>query len=330
MKSYRKDSFTIDGFEFTANGFLNISGIVTRTGVFKYDDGAELRPANEIFKEESLKTMFAMPVTREHPPDLLSVDTVPLYQKGFVASEPIVEKSDSENGIIKLKNIIIQDKNLINEVTEKKISQFSLGYSCDLEEMSGNFLGEDYVRVQKNVIYNHLALVKEARCGEVCSIIKGDSMLKKEYKADCACQDVRKDSEKPEDKEKDKKDESDKDEKKKDEDDTPSWAKKILELLTKMSSVDSKKDSDEEGEKEKSKVSAKEKEEDKKDADSDEDDDDLYDEKSKDSKKDKRKDSIQETMSSFKFTDKEFRTDSTYFTKYDRDSYAQSIITGDK
>jgi hypothetical protein len=328
---YKKDSFQIEHFNITSNGFLDISGIVTRSGVFKYEDGGELRAASEVFRQDSLDTMFAIPVTWEHPPDLLNRETIPMYQKGFVASKATVEKYDDDRGVVKLSNIIIQDKSLIDEIVSNKIKQFSLGYSCDLDEKVGIFDDEEFVRLQKNIVYNHLAVVKDARCGDICSIIKKeDSMEKKEYKQDCACQSENRQDEKEKEKEESKNDESEdkpeeKESKKDESESEPEWVKKILSLLEKLVGGEKKDTSEEKPEEKESKK--------------DDDDDDLYDAKKKDDddddmkkKKDKKKDSIHDTVSSFKFdSNSESRTDSTTeFKIYNRDEFARSLTKGVK
>jgi hypothetical protein len=334
---YRQDNFEIQNFNKTSNGFLNISGIVTRTGVFKYSDGGELRPANEVLKLDSLESMFAIPVTFEHPPDLLNENTVQIYQKGFVASKPIVEKQKNID-LIKIPNIIIQDKNLIEKIEGKKINQFSLGYSCDLDETVGEFDGEGYVRIQKNIVYNHLAIVKEARCGEICSITKEDSMAKKEFKADCACQSEKRTDEVPEELKKEKKeleeekkekDLNGKDPKKDEEEKEPSWTKKMFEQHGKM--LDALEKILFMQTKGKDKIKEEKEEDEAEGKDKDEDEEDLYDSESDEpeekTKKDKRKDSVKETISSFKFETKSGeRKDSSEFKKYDRNEYINSCL----
>lgn len=321
-RKYRSDSFNLEQYEMTANGYLNISGIVTRTGVFKYNDGNEFRPAEEIFRQDSLNTMFAAPVTWEHPPDLLNNETTPMYQKGFVASKPIVIRNDdnSEIGVVKLSNIIIQDRALIDEIVNKKISQFSLGYSCDIKEQSGRFDDEDYDRIQKNVVYNHLALVKDARCGDVCSIISKENVeMKKATKKDCSCKSIpetRKDE--MGDKLEEKKEEIEEKKEDADEDTSePAWVSKlsaqhdkILEAISKILTMknDSEKDVSEEV---------------KKDADKESD---KSEEKDEDKKKEVKKDSVSETLNSFKFTEKRNDGISTSFKPYSREEFLNSII----
>lgn len=325
MRNYKRDSFDVEAYDLTPNGYLNISGIVTRTGVFKYDGEGELRPADEIFKPESLETMFAIPVTWEHPPDLVTPETVPMYQKGFVASRPEIEKYDDNRGVVKLTNIIIQDKNLIDEIVKNGTKQFSLGYSCDLEENAGKFDEDDYVRIQRNVVYNHLAVVKEARCGDICSIIKKEDSMAKEYKKDCACQSQKRQDEMP--KEELKKEEAlveKAEHDKKDEGEEPAWTKRMFEQHDKMLSLleklagglpkEDKKDEDESKSEEKLEKSEEE---------------DCYDsaEEKEEMKKDKRKDSVLEAISSFNFGKSEVAANTSSFSlsTYSRQNFIKSL-----
>ena len=43
---------------------------------------------------------------------------------------------------------------------------FSCGYTCDLVDESGTYLGVPYTKRQTNIRYNHLSLVNEGRAGE--------------------------------------------------------------------------------------------------------------------------------------------------------------------
>ena len=325
MRSYRTDAYNLESYEITANGFLNISGIVTRTGIFKYPDAKEYRPPEEVFNKDSLKSMFAVPVTWEHPPDLITSENISMYQKGFVASEPIVVDGDTNEGKVKLSSIIIQDKALIDEIVSKKISQFSLGYTCDLLEQNGRFDGEDYDRIQKNIIYNHLAIVKDARCGDTCSIIKKDSKemkVKKVSKKDCSCKETTSERKDTMEDIKEKMEEE-KEEIKKDEEVVPAWVEKLAaqheKILEGISKLMELQKVDIEAENEDSK------EEDKKVEDSDDDDEDEVMIAKND--KESRKDSISKTINEFKFVaKKEVREDSISYKPYNRNDFFNSIM----
>jgi hypothetical protein len=50
------------------------------------------RPPNEVFNPESLASLQGVPVTNEHPPELLTAENAVQFQKGFTGDN--VEKID--------------------------------------------------------------------------------------------------------------------------------------------------------------------------------------------------------------------------------------------
>lgn len=199
----RFDSFPFEKYEKTPQGYLKLDGIVTRTGIFKYEDGNDYRSFEEVTKPESLKTMEMLPVTWEHPTtfdnrlDFLNPGNTPKYQKGFGSSKIDIIENGKEY-LIKLSGIIITDPVLIDEIERpnSEYTQWSLGYDCKNVKEDGIFEGEVYNKSQKNIIYNHLAIVKSARCGDICSIVqKGDEDMSKKVDAACTCNAKKADSE---------------------------------------------------------------------------------------------------------------------------------------
>lgn len=187
--NYRYDSVKIEEFKFTPTGFLNISGIVTRTGVFQYAEGNELRIEEEVFKQDSLETLFGIPVTWEHPSGetMVTMDNSTRFQKGIVASEPSKVVDKSIHSLMKLDRILITDKLLIEEIISGKIKEFSLGYTRKLDETPGVFDGIPYIGIQRDISYNHLAVVSSARCGALCSIVKDGETMVEGKKDSCTC-----------------------------------------------------------------------------------------------------------------------------------------------
>jgi hypothetical protein len=187
--NYRYDSVKIEDFKFTPTGFLNISGIVTRTGVFKYAEGNELRVEEEVFKQDSLDTLFGIPVTWEHPSGetMVTMDNSNRFQKGIVASEPTRVVGKSIHSLMKLDRILITDKLLIEEIILGKIKELSLAYTRKLDETPGVFDGIPYIGIQRDISYNHLAVVSRARCGARCSIVKDGETMVEGKKDSCTC-----------------------------------------------------------------------------------------------------------------------------------------------
>ena len=85
MKVNRYDLGEIKSPSVTAQGYLRADSLATRAGVFTYmmKDGSmrrELRPIEEVFKQDSLDTMKLIPVTNNHPPEQLNAENTKKYQ----------------------------------------------------------------------------------------------------------------------------------------------------------------------------------------------------------------------------------------------------------
>ena len=152
----------------TAEGFLTGQAVVTRVGVFKYinADGTirrELRHPDDVLEAESLDSLKLKPVTDNHPPVLVNADNAAAYAIGSVG-----ENLSVEGGSIAA-SFSIHRKDAIEKIKLGK-RELSLGYRLDLVEESGVWGGEPYTHRQKNIRYNHLAVVDRARAGAVARI----------------------------------------------------------------------------------------------------------------------------------------------------------------
>jgi len=155
------------------NGFLVAPASFTRVGVFYYvnDDGsvrAELRTAEEVFADATLSSMQMLPVTNDHPPEMVNPQNSKKYQVGF-SSENVVRDADIVKGFIK-----ITDGAAINAIESGDKVELSCGYVADLEFVEGIWEGIRYDAVQRNIRYNHIAIVQNGRAGSSCKI-KTDS-----------------------------------------------------------------------------------------------------------------------------------------------------------
>jgi len=159
-------------YEITPQGFLKCNACVTRCGIFEYNENGkpifEYRPDTEVFDEDSMNSLAMIPITKEHPSSLINTDNVKELQVGYTG-----EQVDREDDFLKCA-VVITDKNLINEILKKHKenipNELSCGYDCELEESSGLFDGKPYDRIQRNIRYNHLAIVDEARAGKEASL----------------------------------------------------------------------------------------------------------------------------------------------------------------
>jgi len=148
----------------TPQGFLLVPGFATRTGVFPYIDAQgkvrrELRHPDDVFAPESLATLKYAPITIEHPPEMITPENVAKYRKGHTTERVEVNRDLVET------DLIIEDADAIQKVENEGLRELSSGYVADVVEEEGNFNGTPYDYRQKNIFYNHLAMVKRGRAG---------------------------------------------------------------------------------------------------------------------------------------------------------------------
>lgn len=146
------------------NGFLRVDAYLTRTGVFEYlnADGSsrrEYRPPAEVFHADALASLERAPVTNDHP------------KEGHVNSKNRRSVSVGttsgvrQDGSKVAGSLQVEDADAVADVDAGK-QEVSCGYSADLDEIPGiSPEGERYDCVQKNIRYNHVALVSRGRAG---------------------------------------------------------------------------------------------------------------------------------------------------------------------
>lgn len=135
--------------------------ILTRVGIFEYQnpDGTirrELRLPEEVFAPESLASYKGKPVILTHEAGMIDTENVQQEHIGTILSEGI---QDGENVRAQ---IVIHDAHSLSY----GLRELSVGYSLDLEETPGEWKGQSYDAIQRNIRVNHLALVEKARAGD--------------------------------------------------------------------------------------------------------------------------------------------------------------------
>uniref|UniRef100_A0A6M3KZ41 DUF2213 domain-containing protein n=1 Tax=viral metagenome TaxID=1070528 RepID=A0A6M3KZ41_9ZZZZ len=166
----------------TPEGFVFADVLATRAGVFEYhnSDGSvrrELRPEEEVFSPTSLGTLGRKPLTLNHPVDgdvpvNVTVDNYSTFSVGAVGDQV----SEEEGGFVKV-SVSILRKDAIESVTSGKTTELSCGYSCVLDMQAGEWHdGTGYDCIQRDIRYNHLALVGAGRAGPEVRI-RGDAVL---------------------------------------------------------------------------------------------------------------------------------------------------------
>lgn len=156
-------------FTKTDEGFLKGKAVLTNIGVFQYlqPNGTirrEARLPEEVFNSDSLASLAMKPVTNGHPKEKVTPENASKLKVGSVGS-----RVDSD-GYYVYGDVIITDAAAIQAVESGEARGMSLGYSCDMEETPGNFLGVPYDAIQRNIRYNHDAIVKVPRAGDAAYI----------------------------------------------------------------------------------------------------------------------------------------------------------------
>ncbi len=158
----RTDSIAVDKTFFTAEGYLIDEPIVTRVGIFEYTnpDGTlrrELRLPEEVFNHDSLSSYQGKPIIVTHDAGLVTKDNVGHETIGTILSDGYQEGDN-----VRAK-VVIHETDVLKECG---LRELSLGYSLDTDETPGEWNGQHYDAIQRNIRINHLALVGAARAGE--------------------------------------------------------------------------------------------------------------------------------------------------------------------
>ncbi len=173
------------------DGFLRCRTTVLKSGVFNYMPSelanvpdklktkAELSvyiPQDEVNNNQALKTLEGKPITIGH--DWKSVENYDAV--GVVSGKP-----EYKDGFV-YSDILVNDKDAINYITNRSLVEQSAGYTTDIDWVSGIAPnGKKYDGIQKNLNFNHVALLTKgkARCGEEVRILnKKNKVVNVNYK----------------------------------------------------------------------------------------------------------------------------------------------------
>lgn len=168
--------FLTDKYTITPEGFLKTQGIVTNTGIFRYlkSDGSiinELREPSEVFNDQSLNTLKNIPITDYHPQELVTADNIKEMQKKGIIIGFTGSKVMNDGHAVSI-DVTITDKDKIEKIKSGEQRAFSCGYKARLDfSKTGNAFGNNrYDAVQRDIMYNHVALVDRGRAGDLAQI----------------------------------------------------------------------------------------------------------------------------------------------------------------
>lgn len=165
----RYDTVTLQAVQ-TDEGFYNDSPVIGRTGILIYRnaDGTErreYRPPEEAFDDNSLNSIRGKPVTLGHH-GMVTADNI-----GNAKAVGTVLSAARKDG-----NTIRADVVIYNlDTTDRELS---CGYTTTLDETAGVTPdGEHYDAIQRNIRYNHLAIVTRGRAGVARLNLDGEQYI---------------------------------------------------------------------------------------------------------------------------------------------------------
>jgi hypothetical protein len=135
-------------------GWLTMDGTAALVGVMDYGEQMEFVPESTLADSESL---LAAPLTVQHPPKNLDLETTRKYQVGTVLSAGL----DGEKLRVRIR---VTDSEAVAAI-QSGTRELSPGYQVELDPSPGVWAGQKYDAIQTKRRYNHLALVDAARGG---------------------------------------------------------------------------------------------------------------------------------------------------------------------
>ncbi len=144
---------------------MRVHGTFSRVGCLSYkrQDGStqvEYRPEEEVANRDSILSLGGLPVTLEHPPELLTPANTRQYQRGSTGTEV-----KYDNGFVR-GVVILTDADAIAAVERGDAKELSVGYRVQIDRTPGvTATGERYDAIQRRISGNHLAVTREGRSG---------------------------------------------------------------------------------------------------------------------------------------------------------------------
>ena len=166
MIDFRLDRGSIES-HYDSNGFLHVTGYAAKTGILTYrnPDGTtrrELVNHDTLFNSDSLKSIIGVPVTNNHPPELVTPANYSKYNSGSITAS---RRSDNSLAV----DLSINNADAIESIKSGK-KELSCGYAVKLDHTPGVYQGSHYDAIQTERIYNHLAIVNSGRAGSECRL----------------------------------------------------------------------------------------------------------------------------------------------------------------
>lgn len=176
---FRLDASTLQTLP---DGSIKVVGQLTHPGIFDYrnPDGSrrrEYRPADEVFRQESMRTFASSTITVNHPPVIDGERLVNTKNWKSLAIGHVGENVREDAGHM-VADLYIRDAAAVERVKNGDLRHISCGYNVEFDPTPGTTPdGQRYDGVQRNIRGNHVALLPNGiapRGGSEC-VLRLDS-----------------------------------------------------------------------------------------------------------------------------------------------------------
>lgn len=120
-----------------------------------------LRPEEELTRPETLESLKLLPLINDH--------TMIGNEPGMKPAEEVGVEGTSGTNVEVSHPLLTNDLKIFTENIKNAIDsgkkELSMGYRCRYDLTPGEYNGEAYDAIQRDIIFNHIALVDEGRCG---------------------------------------------------------------------------------------------------------------------------------------------------------------------
>lgn len=166
---------------------MRVKGHLTRVGVLVYRnmDGSlrrELRPPDEVHKPESLQSLRDAPLTDLHPSSFVTAANVRDLARGHVSKADGTPSDRFVRG-----ELFVTDSEMVEAVERRDRCELSPGYTVRLDHTPGEWKGEKYDAIQRDIVYNHIGIGPRGwgRSGSDVSLhLDGGENVAVEYRTD--------------------------------------------------------------------------------------------------------------------------------------------------
>ena len=164
--------FDVNVLHKTPEGYYQGNVVCTGIGVFRYLDKNKkfvqrLRDVDDV--KAATASINCKPITLQHPNRPVDINNVKDLKVGMTANDATFD------GLNNRVTVTITDKDAVDAIDRGEVKAFSMGYKCSVVDNDGVWQGVHHDQQQKDIVYNHLALVTKGRAGDKVNFMVGDS-----------------------------------------------------------------------------------------------------------------------------------------------------------